>query len=292
MAERINVSIEHRGGPGAPGGPGAAAGGSAPGGKRHPNTCPTCGSHFREDELRASAWVCRQCGHHFPMRARDRIAWLADPNSFSESAADVRSADPLRFFDKRAYSDRIAEAEMATGLGDAIVIGSATVDTVPCELAVMDFSFIGGSMGSAVGEKFARACDAAAERKVPLISIPSSGGARMQEGILSLMQMPKTVVAIEELHAAGAPLITVITNPTTGGVVASLAMLGDITVAEPGALMSFAGPRVVSDITKEKLPEDFGRAESNYRLGHLDAVLTRPELRPYLAKVLRLFRGQ
>lgn len=281
MAERIDVSIEHRGAPE-----------QAPGGKRHPNTCPACGSHYREDELRAAAWVCSQCGHHFPMRARDRIAWLADPGSFTEAAADVRSADPLAFFDRRPYTDRIAEAEMATGLGDAIVVGSAAVAATPCELAVMDFSFIGGSMGSAVGEKFARACDAAAERRVPLISIPASGGARMQEGILSLMQMPKTVVAIEELHAGGSALITVITNPTTGGVVASLAMLGDITVAEPGALMSFAGPRVVSDITKEKLPDDFGRAESNLRLGHLDAVLSRTELRPYLAKVLRLFHAQ
>ena len=292
MAERINVSIEHRGDAGGPGGPAASAAGTAPGGKRHPNTCPSCGSHFREDELRAAAWVCRQCGHHFAMRARDRIAWLADPGSFSEAGLDVRSADPLAFFDLRAYTDRIAEAEMATGLGDAIVIGSAQLDARACELAVMDVSFIGGSMGSAVGEKFARACDAAAERRVPLISIPASGGARMQEGILSLMQMPKTVVAIEELHAAGSALITVITNPTTGGVVASLAMLGDITVAEPGALMSFAGPRVVSNITKEKLPDDFGRAESNLRLGHLDAVLSRAELRPFLAKVLRLFHGQ
>lgn len=280
MAERIDVSIEHRGAPE-----------PAPGGKRHPNTCPACGSHYREDELRAAHWVCRQCGHHFVMRARERIAWLADPGSFSEEAADVRSADPLQFFDRKAYTERLAEAEMATGLGDAIVVGGATVDAIPCQLAVMDFSFIGGSMGSAVGEKFARACDAAAERGIPLISIPGSGGARMQEGILSLMQMPKTVVAIEELHSAGSPLITVISHPTTGGVVASLAMLGDVTVAEPGALMSFAGPRVVSGITKEKLPDDFGRAESNFRLGHLDAVLPRAELRPYLARVLRLFRG-
>jgi acetyl-CoA carboxylase carboxyl transferase subunit beta len=280
MAERIDVSIEHRGPVEPP-----------PAGKRNPNTCPGCGSHYREDELRAAIWVCRQCGHHFPMRARDRISWLADPGSFTEQAEDVRSADPLGFFDLRAYTDRIAEAEMATGLGDAIVIGSARIDEVPCELAVMDFAFIGGSMGGAVGEKFARACDAAAERRVSLISIPSSGGARMQEGILALMQMPKTVVAIEELHAAGSALITVITHPTTGGVVASFAMLGDITVAEPDALMSFAGPRVVSGITKENLPADFGRAESNYRLGHIDAVLPRAELRPHLARLLRLFRG-
>jgi acetyl-CoA carboxylase carboxyl transferase subunit beta len=287
MAERIDVSIEHHGPPDVlppASGPGAS-------GKRDPHTCPACGSHYRADELRAALFVCRQCGHHFPMPARERIAWLADPGSFAEEAADVRSADPLGFFDSRPYTDSIAEAEMATGLGDAIVTGAARLDAAPCELAVMDFAFVGGSMGSVVGEKLVRACDAAAERSVPLISIPASGGARMQEGILALMQMPKTVVAIEELHASGCPLITVITNPTTGGVVASFAMLGDVTIAEPGALMSFAGPRVVSGITKEQLPDDFGRAESNFRLGHIDAVLPRAELRPYLARLLRLFHG-
>ena len=177
-------------------------------------------------------------------------------SDLSESAADVRSADPLRFFDKRAYSDRIAEAEMATGLGDAIVIGSATVDTTPCELAVMDFSFMGGSMGSAVGEKFVRAADATIERGIPLLAVPSSGGARMQEGIFSLMQLPKTVAAVEDLHDAGLPFFVVMAHPTTAGVLASFASLGDVTVAEPGALIAFTGRRVIEGTTREKLPDD------------------------------------
>jgi len=155
---------------------------------------------------------------------------------------------------------------------------------------VMDFSFMGGSMGSVVGEKFARACDSASEAGVPLVSVSASGGARMQEGILALMQLPKTVCAIEELHESGGALLSVLTHPTTGGVLASFASLGDVVVAEPGALMSFAGPRVVAQTTREKLPEDFGLAESNYRFGHVDAIVPRSELRPTLSRLLRLFR--
>jgi acetyl-CoA carboxylase carboxyl transferase subunit beta len=223
------------------------------------------------------------------MGARKRIAHLADPASFVEEATELRSDDPLRFFDLRAYGERLNEAEMATGLGDAMVVGRASIEQLPCELAVMDFSFMGGSMGSVVGEKFTRACESAVERRVPLISVTASGGARMQEGILSLMQMPKTVCAVEELREARCAFVSVLAHPTTGGVVASFASLGDVTVAEPGALLSFAGPRVVQGITREKLPDDFGRAEPNYRFGHLDAVLPRAELRQYLAKTLRLF---
>ena len=258
-------------------------------GKRHPNTCPSCGSHYRDEELRAALRVCSQCGHHFPMPARERIAYLADPGSFEEEAADVRSADPLEFFDLRPYRERLAEAELQTGLGEAIVIGRATLDRHDCELSVMDFSFLGGSMGSAVGEKLVRACESAAERQVPLISVTASGGARMQEGILSLMQLPKTVCAVEDLHEAGGALISVMAHPTTAGVLASFASLGDVIVAEPKALLSFTGPRVVQQTTREKLPDDFGLAESNYRYGHVDAILPRPELRPYLARLLRLF---
>jgi acetyl-CoA carboxylase carboxyl transferase subunit beta len=153
----------------------------------------------------------------------------------------------------------------------------------------MDFSFMGGSMGRVVGEKLARACEGAAERHVPLISVTASGGARMQEGILSLMQLPKTVCAVEDLHDAGGAMISVMAHPTTAGVLASFASLGDVLVAEPGALLSFTGPRVVQQTTREKLPDDFGLAESNYRFGHLDAIVPRPELRPYLARLLRLF---
>jgi acetyl-CoA carboxylase carboxyl transferase subunit beta len=223
------------------------------------------------------------------MRARERIDSLADPDTFEEASSDLRSSDPLEFFDLRPYRERLAEAELETGLGEAVVIGSALLDGYPCELSVMDFSFMGGSMGSAVGEKFVRACESAAEQSVPLISVTASGGARMQEGILSLMQLPKTVCAVEDLHDARCALINVFTHPTTAGVLASFASLGDITIAEPGALISFTGPRVVQQTTREKLPEDFGLAESNLRFGHLDAIVQRPGLRTYVARVLRLF---
>jgi acetyl-CoA carboxylase carboxyl transferase beta subunit len=256
---------------------------------KHPNTCPSCHSHYRDDELEAALWVCAHCGHHFPMRARARIDYFADPDSFVEEATDLHSEDPLGFFDVRPYTERIAEAELSTGLSDAMVIGQATLDGRGCELAVMDFKFMGGSMGSVVGEKFSRACDSAAERGVPLISVTSSGGARMQEGILALMQLPKTVCAVEDLHDAGQPLLSVMAHPTTGGVLASFATLGDVLLAEPGALMSFAGPRVVQQITREKLPDDFGLAEQNLRFGNIDAIVPRPELRDRLSTLLRLF---
>lgn len=255
----------------------------------HPNTCPSCHSHYRDDELEASLWVCGQCGHHFPMRARARIASLADPESFAEEAMELHSEDPLGFFDLRPYPERLAEAEMKTGLADAMVIGPAAVDGRRAMLAVMDFSFMGGSMGSVVGEKFSRACDGAAEAEMPLVAITSSGGARMQEGILALMQLPKTVAAVEDLHDAGQAMISVMAHPTTGGVLASFATLGDVLLAEPNALMSFAGPRVVQEITREKLPDDFGRAEQNLRFGQIDAIVPRPELRPTLSRLLRLF---
>jgi len=279
MAESssIDVSIEHK--HVAP----------EPPARKHPNTCPGCGSHYRDDELDAALRVCGQCGHHFPVKARARIAQLADAGSFAEEASDLRSADPLDFFDLRAYKERLAEAEVATGLGDAMVIGRAAIERQPCALAVMDFSFMGGSMGSVTGEKFARACESAAAAGVPLVSVSASGGARMQEGILALMQLPKTVCAVEELHESGSALISVLAHPTTGGVLASFASLGDVVLAEPGALMSFAGPRVVAQTTREKLPEDFGLAEANLRFGHVDEVVPRPELRARLARLLRLF---
>jgi acetyl-CoA carboxylase carboxyl transferase beta subunit len=262
----------------------------APQGKAHPNTCPGCGSHYRDDELVSTLRVCPQCGHHFRVRARDRIEQLADPGTFVEEDAELRSSDPLAFFDLRPYTERLAEAEVSTGLGDAMVCGAARIEQEECRLAVMDFAFMGGSMGSVVGEKFTRACESAVAANTTLISVSASGGARMQEGILALMQLPKTVCAIEELHESGGALLSVLTHPTTGGVLASYASLGDVVVAEPGALMSFAGPRVVSQTTREKLPDDFGLAESNYRFGHLDAIVVRSELRSTLGRLLRLFR--
>jgi acetyl-CoA carboxylase carboxyl transferase subunit beta len=261
-------------------------------GKKHPNTCPRCGSHYRDDELEQTLRVCPHCGHHFAVRVRERIAQLADRGTFVEHDAEIRSADPLQFFDLKAYTDRIAQAEQETGLGDALVAGSAAIERRPCELAVMEFAFMGGSMGSAVGEKFARACDRAAERRVPLVAVTASGGARMQEGILSLMQLPKTVCAVDMLREARAPFVSVMTHPTTAGVLASFASLGDVIVAEPGALLAFTGPRVVQQTTREKLPDDFGLSESNSRFGHVDAIVRRPDLRPYLGRVLALFANE
>jgi acetyl-CoA carboxylase carboxyl transferase subunit beta len=277
MEGRIDVTVENR----------EAA--PEPDGKRHPNTCPRCHSHYREDELEQTLRVCPQCNHHFPVRARERIAQLADRGTFVEEDAALRSADPLSFFDLRAYTDRLAEAEVATGLGDAIIAGAAAIERRPCELAVMDFAFMGGSMGSTVGEKFARACERAGARRAPLVCVTSSGGARMQEGILSLMQLPKTVCAVEELREARCAFITVMTHPTTAGVLASFASLGDVTLAEPGALIAFTGPRVVQQTTREKLPDDFGLAESNARFGHIDAIVPRPELRPFVGRLLAMF---
>jgi acetyl-CoA carboxylase carboxyl transferase beta subunit len=278
MAQRIDVSIEQKG-PSTP----------SDDGRRHPNTCPSCGSHYRDDELDRNLGVCPQCGHHFPLSARERIDQLTDPGSFTEEDGDLRSADPLGFFDLRPYTERLAEAELKTGQGDAIVIGRAEIDGEPCQLSVMDFGFMGGSMGSVVGEKFVRACEQAAGRRVPLVSVTASGGARMQEGILSLMQLPKAVCAVEDLRDSHCALLNVFAHPTTAGVLASFASLGDVTVAEPGALISFTGPRVVQQTTREKLPDDFGLAESNLRFGHVDAIVPRPELRFYLGRLLRLF---
>jgi acetyl-CoA carboxylase carboxyl transferase beta subunit len=278
MSSRIDVSVEHRGTPdeGAPGGD-------------SPNTCPSCNSHYRDDELERTLRVCPHCGYHFPLRARERIGQLADAGTFVEEDADLRSADPLEFFDLRPYRDRLAEAEVSTQLGDAMVIGQAKIERRDCELAVMDFKFMGGSMGSAVGEKFARACDRAAEKSAPLVCVPASGGARMQEGILSLMQLPKTVCAVEVLRDAYCPFFVVMTHPTTAGVLASFASLGDVILAEPGALLSFTGPRVVQQTVREKLPDDFGLTESNYRFGHIDRIVSRNELRPVLGRLLALF---
>ncbi len=278
MASRIDVSIEDRRRD--PGGDG---------GKRHPNTCPRCGSHYRDDELEQTLRVCPQCGYHFPVRARKRIAQLVDAGTFEERDAGLRSADPLDFFDLRAYTERLAQAEHETGLGDAAVAGRAAIERRPCEVVVMEFAFMGGSMGSAVGEKFARACERAAEGGVPLVSVTASGGARMQEGILSLMQLPKTVSAVDLLRETRSPFIAVMTHPTTAGVLASFASLGDVVVAEPGALLAFTGPRVVQQTTRERLPDDFGLAESNSRFGHLDAIVRRPDLRPYVGRLLALF---
>ena len=255
------------------------------------NTCPDCNSHYREDEMVANLRVCTNCGHHFPVSSRERIVQIADEGSFTEIARGLYSDDPLEFVDSKPYPDRLRAAERSTGLRDAAIVGSCTNGDTPTAIMVMDFAFLGGSMGSVVGEKFARAADLAIEMGMPMVSISASGGARMQEGVLALMQMGKTVASVDELREAGRPFVSVLVHPTTGGVAASFAALGDVIIAEPGALLSFSGPRVVKQTTGESLPEDFGLAESNFRHGHVDLIVPRPELRDAVARTLALLTG-
>lgn len=254
-------------------------------------TCPRCGAQTERSVFRANLSVCPECAYHARIGASERIAQLADPGSFQEHWAHLRTLDPLTFVDLEDYPERVREAQARSGLSEAIIVGTATLDGFPCWLAVMDFGFMGGSMGSVVGEKLWRAAEAAAQASLPLVAVCSSGGARMQEGILSLMQMAKTSCAVDLLNEARSPFISVLVDPCTGGVIASFATLADICIAEPGALLTFTGIRVISETTKDELPEGFGSAERNLQLGHLDAVVPRSELRLRLAAYLRLLEG-
>lgn len=273
MAAKVSVDISRRSGAG------------------EDRQCPACRQIIDPAELRASLGVCPDCGHHFRLGARERIEQLADPGSWSEIAANLRAADPLGFVDLRPYTDRVEEAEYETGLTEAMLVGTATMHKMDVVLAVMDFGFLGGSMGSVVGEKFWRAAEKAIQNRCPLVVVCASGGARMQEGILSLMQMAKTTCAVEMLAAAPLPFITVLTHPTTGGVTASFATLADVIIAEPGALVCFSGPRVIEQTIREKLPEDFGRAEANLEHGHIDMIVPRQELKGRLVQVLGMLEG-
>lgn len=252
-------------------------------------TCPRCQSHFSAEEMVANARVCTNCGNHFAITARERLDHLAGGHDqWREIWTELRASDPLSFVDLEPYPDRVRKAEQSTDLGEAVVVAELDIRDQPCVAAVMDFKFMGGSMGSVVGEKIARGCERAIELGVPLVAITSSGGARMQEGVLALMQMAKTVVAFEEMADARLPIIVVLTHPTTGGVWASFAALGDFTYAEPGALIAFSGPRVIEQTTREKLPDDFGKAESQLANGQIDAVVDRRDLPERIAKVLRI----
>ncbi|HOT23389.1 MAG TPA: acetyl-CoA carboxylase carboxyltransferase subunit beta [Thermoleophilia bacterium] len=253
--------------------------------------CPSCKRGARSADVSANLFVCPSCGHHLRVSARERVAQLADRDSFDELWPTVRTLDPLEFVDLEAYPDRVREAQAKTGLDEAIVTGTATIDGSACVLAVMDFGFLGGSMGSVVGEKLWRCAELAAVEGLPLVAVCSSGGARMQEGILSLMQMAKTTCAVDVVNEAGSPFVTILADPCTGGVMASFAALADICIAEPGALLSFSGPRVIAETTREPLPEGFGTAERNLELGHLDAVVPRNELKARVGSYLRLLKG-
>ncbi len=254
--------------------------------------CPACQQMVFAGDLTASLKVCTNCGHHMRAFASDRLTWTFDPNTFTRIELPKTPADPLRFRDSKRYSDRLKEARDKTHMDDAIAVAHGLIESEPAVIAAMEFEFIGGSMGAGVGEGIVAAAKLAVLQDAPLIVFTASGGARMQEGAISLMQMPKTVVATRLVKQAGLPFITVLTDPTTGGVTASFAMLGDIQIAEPGALIGFAGARVIEQTVREKLPEGFQTAEYLLAHGIIDMVVQRKDLRSTLARIIRLLRNR
>ena len=249
--------------------------------------CPISGEIIFNKELEANLMVVPKSGYHFPIGARERIVAMIDPGTWKETDAEVSAADPLGFVDAQPYKDRLVRYERESGLPEAVVTGTGKIYGIPVSLAVMDFRFCGGTLGSATGEKITRAIETALARKIPCIIFSTSGGARMQEGILSLMQMAKTSAALGRLAEARLPYISVLTNPTTGGVSASYATLGDVIIAEPGALIGFAGPRVIKETTKQTLPPGFQSAEFLLQHGLVDLIVPRTEMREKLRDVLQ-----
>lgn len=250
--------------------------------------CPGCGQMIFHRDLAKNLHVCQHCGHHMRLGAHHRLEMLFDDSAFEQINVPRAVADPLKFRDIKKYSDRLKESQTKTKMTDAIVVGKGKVGGQTTVMAAFDFSFMGGSMGIAVGEGVVTAARAAIEAKAPLVVLTSSGGARMQEGIHSLMQLARTTIAVEEVRDAGLPYIVILCDPTTGGVSASLAMLGDIHIAEPGAVIGFAGQRVIEQTIRETLPEGFQRAEYLYEHGMVDMVVPRAELRDALARVIDL----
>lgn len=248
--------------------------------------CPACRSAIYNRDLENNAYVCPHCGYHFRLDAQQRIDVLLDSGSFVQLSGKVHPTDPLDFHDTESYLARLQRAQKKTGRPDAIMTGKGTIENVPVVVAAMDFSFSGGSMGSVVGEEISRAAEAAAREGLPLIIAAASGGARMQESALSLMQMAKTTVALESLTQQGLPYISILTDPTTGGVTASFATIADVIIAEPGALIGFAGPRVIQQTIRQNLPEGFQRAEFLLEHGMVDDVIDRRKHRAYLAGLL------
>ncbi|RMD64947.1 MAG: acetyl-CoA carboxylase carboxyltransferase subunit beta [Alphaproteobacteria bacterium] len=252
--------------------------------------CPACAQMIFHRELEAKLQVCPHCGHHMRIPARRRLELLFDDAEFKLIELPEMPVDPLRFRDRRRYSERLREAQTKTGLKDAILVAHGTVGGLPTVIAAFEFAFMGGSMGAAVGEALLAAARLAVLQEAALIVVPASGGARMQEGIVSLMQMPRTVIAVDEVKRAGLPYIVIFSDPTTGGVTASFAMLGDIAIAEPGAVIGFAGQRVIEETIRETLPEGFQRAEYLLEHGMVDMVVHRADLRATLIRLLRLLR--
>ncbi len=248
--------------------------------------CKGCGATLYRERLAQNLNVCPDCGYHLPISADAYLSLLLDRDTFVEFDAELRSADPLGFTDLKPYLVRIAAAE-AKGRGTAVLTGTGQLDGIDISIAVMDFEFVGGSMGSVVGEKIARVARTALQEKTPLVIVSASGGARMQEGVYSLMQMVKTSAVLARIHEAGLPFVSVITHPTTGGVTASYAMLGDTNLAEPGALIGFAGPRVIEETIKQELPKGFQRSEFLQEHGMVDRVVDRRELKQMISTILR-----
>jgi len=253
--------------------------------------CDHCKESIYKQELDRNASVCPRCQHHFRIGSRPRIELLVDPGSFEERNAAVRSLDPLHFKDQKNYPDRIKAAKKATGMEDAVLAGMATVGGHRVSLSSLEFAFMGGSMGSVVGEKVTRGIEDAIAERTPFIAISCSGGARMQESVLSLMQMAKTSAALARLSRARLPYISILADPTTGGVTASYAMLGDIIIAEPGALIGFAGPRVIQDTIRQELPPGFQRAEFLLHHGFVDMIVDRKNLRQTVIQLLDFLVG-
>ncbi len=248
--------------------------------------CEQCGEIIHKMELEKSFYTCSKCNAHFRIGSKEYFDILFDPGSFKEFDKRMRSGDPLKFVDSKRYRDRIPEAIRKTSLNDAARWGTGTVDSKPAVAAAMDFSFIGGSMGSVVGEKIGRAIDKAWKTKAPLLVVSSSGGARMMEGALSLMQMAKTSAKLARLAETGVPYISILTDPTTGGVTASYAMLGDVNVAEPGALIGFAGPRVIKQTIGKDLPPGFQRSEFLLEHGFVDMIVHRKDLKSTVSQLM------
>lgn len=251
--------------------------------------CDHCKEIIYKREIERNLNICPKCNYHFRISARERLTLIIDPDSFEEWDAHLRPLDPLRFVDSKAYPERIKAAKKATGMEDALLSGQATIGGHPVSICVLEFYFLGGSMASVVGEKITRAIERSIKRRWPLITISCSGGARMQEGVLSLMQMAKTSAALARLARVGQPFISILTDPTTGGVTASFAMLGDIIISEPKALIGFAGPRVIEQTIRQELPPGFQRAEFLLEHGFVDMIVDRKRMREVLIKLLEFF---
>ena len=254
--------------------------------------CPSCAAVLYATDLEKNANVCPKCGYHNRISARGRLDLLLDPEGRFEIGVEVASVDSLKFKDDKRYPDRLEEAEKTTGETEALVVMQGAIKNVPLIVAIFEFEFMGGSMGSAVGERFVRGVHACLDQQLPLVCVTATGGARMQEGLFSLMQMAKTTAALTQLTARKLPFITVLTDPTMGGVSASFAMIGDIVIAEPRALIGFAGPRVIEQTVREKLPEGFQRAEFLLEKGAIDMIVDRRQMRDKLANLLTLLQRQ